>query len=125
MFTVLDGGSADTVEIVYSPAVSPITLGPDPPGIHLMVGFDGNMNTIDAMFHPSNMGMFTFTFETPTLPPINFSKISLLDVENGQQGSLTVTVTSGLVPEPASVGLLGIGMTSLLAWRRLRRWFRG
>jgi hypothetical protein len=120
-FNVTSPGTASDVEVTYTPGVDPVTLGTAPSGVTLTADPGGLANTVEAAFSPAASGTFSFTFTTATPGPITFSSASLTGVTAGSSGTVSVGVTasSGVVPEPGSMALLGIGMTGFLAFRRL------
>jgi hypothetical protein len=85
-------------------------------------------NTIAVTFAPANHTDGTlgppptpglrFTFLTDNAVGNVFLKQMAVLLTPGETAAQSVSVTSSAVPEPASLALLGIGMTGFLAFRR-------
>jgi hypothetical protein len=112
-------GLASDIEVTYSiTPTGPLTwLGTTTVNV-LSTSIVGN--TITVNFTPVNAGEVDFTFATAAAPPVTFTSASLTGVTAGAKGTLSVGVAAAAtgVPEPASIALLGIGMTGFLAFRR-------
>jgi len=125
--TSTNGGSpsATDVTIQYS-AVDPIS------DIKVLPGatFTGvsvheiGANLIEVSFNRTSSGSVDFTFVTAAAPGtvtgtfVNGSAIITGAHNAFQTDTLAVTSVAQAVPEPASMALLGIGMTGFLAFRR-------
>jgi hypothetical protein len=124
--------AATSIEIDYSAATGPISnfelLGgaPTPSGPPTIVGDD-----ITLTFSPSaSSGFLVFRFESSVSDSIplnevpNFISVTSILAEPGGQTGPSASLATSLsfsspVPEPPAFALLGIGMTGLLAFRRL------
>jgi len=119
VFALPSGGTGtfSDISVTYSPGVDAISMlmksGGSIVPITLM---ETAANTVHATFAATAGGSLSFTFETGTAPPIIASGFSFSGSASGITD--TVTITTGSVPEPASLALLGIGMTGFLAFRR-------
>lgn len=111
-------GTASDIEITYSSAASsPITILPTTTVTGITSSVSGDVVTIN--FTKVNAGEIDFTF-TGSDPGVSLAGANLTGVSGGAKGTITagVTATSTTIPEPASIALLGIGMTGFLAIRR-------
>ena len=119
-----NNGSVSDVTITYTPGVDPILT---PPTVTAAAGLtitgisETSANTVTVTFDPAITATgLTWTFTTATLPPITFSGFTFSGSSSSVSNTVNVSgVTSGVVPEPGSMALLGIGMTGFLALRRL------
>ena len=112
-------GSAADIEVTYSAAPTlPITILPTTTVTVTSSSISGDQVTIN--FTPVSSGEVDFTFLTAAAPPVTLAGQSLTGISTGAKGTLTVGVTSAAqpIPEPASLALLGIGMTGFFAFRR-------
>jgi hypothetical protein len=75
-------------------------------------------NHTDGTIGPPPTPGLKFTFLTDNAVGNVFLKEMRILLTPGDTASQSVTVTSSAVPEPASLALLGIGMTGFLAFRR-------
>jgi len=79
-------------------------------------------NTIEVAFTKSSMGSVSYTFTTGASAD-GVASLYLTPAFSGQSSTIKAASTSlsvtATVPEPSTVALLGIGMTGLLAFRRL------
>jgi hypothetical protein len=111
-------GKAADLEVTYTATpTAPITIlaGTTVTGVSETI--NGNKVTID--FTPVNSGVINFSFATAALPPVTFTEASLTGVTTGAKGTLVIAVSA--IPEPASMALLGIGISGLFV---LRRYFK-
>jgi len=97
--------------------------GPTPPTIVELASPPNPPDTISVTFGAANSGFVDFSFLTNTPPAASGVTLFFLTGLNNvvTDATLSVVVTAVTVPEPASIALLGIGMTGLLAIRRLLR----
>jgi len=124
IFTGLNPG-ADTVVIDYAGAgvISDVTPRLSLPiGATESVSKPGEITVTFASTAPGPEGVvFTFASTTPfgngTPPPITIT--SATAGPGGQTVATALSFSVSTVPEPASIALLGIGMTGFLAFRRL------
>jgi len=75
-----------------------------------------------SIFYTPITGNQELDFTFVGTPPISISEVHLLGVTNlppGAQAGVLASISISAVPEPASIALLGIGMTGFLAFRRL------
>jgi PEP-CTERM motif len=83
----------------------------------IMVTFTAANHTNGTIGPPPTPGL-EFTFTTGNAANNVFIKQMSVVVTPGNSAGQSVLVTAGSVPEPASLALLGIGMTGFLAFRR-------
>jgi hypothetical protein len=81
------------------------------------VTFAASGGTDGSLGPPPTPGL-RFTFTTDTAVGDVFLKSATILLTPGTTAAQSVSVASAAVPEPASLGLLGIGMTGFLAFRR-------
>jgi hypothetical protein len=127
-FSILapSGTTVTDLEVSYTPSVDPISDLTIVSSTGLSnVSIAEASNTVTVSFNATTSGSVIFTFETAaaagtigstTVAPA-FSGASST-IQNATT-SLNVSSTAGVVPEPGSMALLGIGMTGFLAFRRL------
>jgi hypothetical protein len=84
---------------------------------------EGPADTIQIHFTAATSGEVNFSYSTAAAPDtIGLNTFFLSGTSNPvTKAQLNVSVTTGAVPEPTSVALLGIGMTGFLAFRRFRK----
>jgi hypothetical protein len=115
-------GTATDFEVTYTPDVtgtaSNVTVA-SPGGLSgVTASISGDTLTVDFTAANKTTSDIIVTFDTTLAPPINFATFSVTGVSGGATGTGSVSVTSGVVPEPTSVALLGIGLSGFLACRR-------
>jgi PEP-CTERM motif len=80
-------------------------------------------DTVTISFAAISGGTGSFTFDTAAANPVGFVSIAVSGLVGTPVLSSVAAVVSsspsGVVPEPSSMALLGIGMTGFLAFRRL------
>lgn len=108
-FTVT-GGTASDIELLYTAPVTAVTVGASTLGPLTPPLWTGD--TVTLSFSPLSVGSVDFSVTSTG----HLSAYFLTGLSSGVTDSL-LHVT--IVPEPASFALLGIGMTGLLAFRRL------
>jgi hypothetical protein len=108
--------SADA-EITYSSApIGPITILGTTTVTVTSSSIVGDTVTINYTPVKGNQELdFTFL----ATPPISISADKLTGVVGPGPVGIIANVTTAAIPEPASIALLGIGMTGFLAFRRL------
>ena len=122
--------AATSIALDFSAATGPISdltlLGgtptPTPPlGPGSVVGEDITLNFTPAA--PSGFVVFTFESSVSDSIPLNMVgdiiTLNSITAQPGGQTSLVARLAFSTVPEPPAFALLGIGMTGLLAFRRL------
>jgi hypothetical protein len=123
-FAISNGGTADAVEVRYTPSQDPVTnlaiSNTNRGGLLGLLISEIAMNpqtTIETTFMPSGgtVGTLEWTFQSNI--PLVFYNATALGVPAGDTVTLVATVKS--VPEPAALGLFGIGLSAALLWQRL------
>jgi hypothetical protein len=79
-------------------------------------------DTVTISFAAISGGTASFTFDTAAASPVGLTSIAvsgLVGTPVLSSVAAVVSSTAGVVPEPTSMALLGIGMTGFLAFRRL------
>jgi hypothetical protein len=118
-------GSADSAIVVFTdPVTGPVTVTSTtlPGVVSGTAGVPGaddvsfTFGTASAMFTPY---VLDFTVTGPFIP--SFAGIGGTIGGPGVHEGGVIVLFSSAVPEPASMALLGIGMTGLLAYRRFFR----
>jgi hypothetical protein len=129
-FTITGPNSPTITDFViqYSPVPipmsTPVIVGGQDGGIGATVSsFSATTGQIEIDFTASNATTKTIDFQfttsaSPTLVGGNFLSMSGLANPPVTHQTFLVNVTAAAVPEPATLGLLGIGMTGFLAFRR-------
>jgi hypothetical protein len=112
-FTVT-GGTADDIELLYTAPVTAVSVSSTNLALAAPPFFSGS--TVVFNFTPSSAGFVDFSVTSSG----TLSAYFLTGLTPGVTASgINVTTSSVAVPEPASIALLGIGMTGFLAFRRL------
>jgi hypothetical protein len=114
-------GVATTAIVEFSAPVSgPISILAS--GLGPVSGFAGTPTADDAtfVFAPTAAGEYTldFTIYGPSTPAL-LGLGGTVNGSTGQGGVVVLSVAPTVVPEPASLALLGIGMASFFTYRRL------
>jgi len=115
-----DTGTFTDVDVTYKPSVDPIsklTLVSSS-GITGPVALSESANTVTATFAATTGGTVSWSYVTSTSPPIGFSSFGFSGTATGATDTVNITSVNNMIPEPASIALLGIGMTGFLAIRR-------
>jgi PEP-CTERM motif len=97
------------------------TLGAPTPGT-----FTGGTATlvgdvVELKFSPSSTGPFSFSFTMTDTLSSGATATPTFTPSGSSLTAFSFSVTQSSVPEPASIALLGIGMTGFLAFRRFRK----
>jgi hypothetical protein len=102
-----------TVTFVGGPLTGPVTISP---GTGLTItGETVSAESVKFTFNTVGVGSYALDFTVTAGPDLTLTGGTVAGTSK-TQGGVTGFVTS--VPEPASMALLGIGMTSFLAFRR-------
>lgn len=110
-FTVT-GGTADDIELLYTAPVTAVTVSSTDLALAAPPYFSGS--TVTFNFSPATSGYVDFSVTSSG----TLSAYFLTGLTPGVSAS-GINVATVSVPEPASIALLGIGMTGFLAFRRL------
>jgi hypothetical protein len=107
-FTVT-GGTASNFEMLFTAPVTVTSLSGTPTPTDASAG-----NTVVLTFAPSAAGSFAFDVTSAGTVSAYF----LTGLTTGVTASQLNVVITSAVPEPSSMALLGIGMTSFIGFRR-------